>query len=241
MSNTPRYLPPSTPHLKVKATRASMVVRWSATSAAVAALMLGCGDSSLAPTATKPSMSKVTTVGLISGSNSGSGSWNSGSGSGGTDTTVSVMTVNPLSRAMFNIGDHKLFFPPNSVCDPALSSYGPSEWDMPCTPISAPLTITAKTWTNESGHAQISFSPALRFVPSALPWQAVTLYLKDRYATAATNTIVWCDDAGVCVDESIADPTEATMDDPTNGFIYRRIKHFSGYNVAARADVVEEY
>ena len=64
------------------------------------------------------------------------------------------------------------------------------------------------------------------------------LYLRDkRAAYDPSSQILYC--SGLlnlsCVDESVADPSVAVYRDAPNGFVYRRIKHFSGYNVTARA------
>lgn len=146
------------------------------------------------------------------------------------DTTVTVLSVDPSTKSTFSIGGiHKIVFPAGSVCDPAVSSYGPTEWDNACTPVAGTITITAKSWTDSLGHPRIDFSPALRFVPS----QAVVLSMKDRGASlSAQAKIVWCaDSARTCVDESIADPSLVTELDPITGTLTRRVKHFSAYNV----------
>jgi hypothetical protein len=39
-----------------------------------------------------------------------------------------------------------------------------------------------------------------------------------------------------CVDESIADPTVATVTNPVTGKLTRRVKHFSGYSLTSGRD-----
>jgi hypothetical protein len=39
-----------------------------------------------------------------------------------------------------------------------------------------------------------------------------------------------------CVNEALADPTLLTVHSPWSGKVTRRIKHFSGYNIAAGVD-----
>jgi hypothetical protein len=73
------------------------------------------------------------------------------------------------------------------------------------------------------------FSPDVRFVPGAV----VTLRLRDKDAAiAAGSAILWCP-TGVtaCVDEAAGDAAMLTYRDPGNQFVYRRLKHFSGYTV----------
>ena len=66
-----------------------------------------------------------------------------------------------------------------------------------------------------------------------MPTKQVTLYLKDkRAATDPTYNILWCIEGSSCINEAVRDPSLATRHAPRLGFIFRRIKHFSGYNVA---------
>lgn len=150
------------------------------------------------------------------------------------DTTVTTFTVGPWG-GRYNLGStHRIEFPANAICDLATSSYGPGEWDQPCTPTTASVRITAKSWTDAAGHPHVDFQPAMRFSPTLS--EGVVLYLKDKKSAYDPSAkILYC--GGVlnlsCVDESAADPSLAVKFDSPNGFLYRRIKHFSGYNVTA--------
>ena len=156
--------------------------------------------------------------------------------SASSDTTIAgntVVTFTVTSRGgMYNIGDHKIVFPTNVVCDPLTSGYGPSYWNQPCNIASYGITITAIVGTDR-GHPKIDFSPALRFVTNGRG-QSVILYMKDAAAQgSATATIMYCNPLAGCVDESLTDPTLVTKKDARGGFLYRILKHFSGYNVWA--------
>ena len=157
---------------------------------------------------------------------------------GAVRTTASgqfVFTVDPTKNETFVfIGEHKIVFPANSICDPATSSYGPTEWDQPCTPAAQPITMYADTAT-VNGHPYIRFSPDLRFVPSADPKAWVMLYMKDASAAdplvAPTLDILWQTADGSLIDETLADPTLATQVQGSSSIVYRRLKHFTGYLV----------
>jgi hypothetical protein len=153
----------------------------------------------------------------------------------GVDTTITRFTIDPTSATLFTVGrTHALYIPAHAVCDLATSSYGPGEWDRPCTPMTAPLVITAKSWKNAQGLPQVDFSPSLRFNPNA--GGDVTLYLAvtSHKKLESSPTILYCTTVGAaCVDEQLADPSLATHVDRQRGFAYRRIKHFSGYNVSS--------
>ena len=149
-----------------------------------------------------------------------------------------TLTVNPTKEQTFRIGRHKVVFPAGSICDPAQSSYGPTEWDRKCKPLKRPITITADTMTVD-GHPFINFSPELRFAPSRNAEQWVMLFMEDLSAgdeTAASSlNILWHAPDGTLVDESLADPTLATsvkLHGIGTATVSRRVKHFSGYLVA---------
>jgi hypothetical protein len=149
-------------------------------------------------------------------------------------TTV-TFTISPYSDTYVQIGPHFLDIPANSVCDPATSGYGVGTWTLSCRTITQPLRVTA-TATMVNGHPQVNFGTHLRFRPGNDNRYIVTLYLRDDKA-ALTSKITWCPDGGtVCVDEtstSLSPGQIQTRYDMKGGFVYRRIEHFSGYNVTA--------
>lgn len=146
------------------------------------------------------------------------------------DTTSGYILVGPQG-GNWVFGDHKINFPAGSVCDMSRTSY--LDWGKPCTPITTTIRIDVRWWRRADGHPEVDFSPALRFQPTKKG--EVTLYLKDAEAARAANPrINYCATAGgACVDESIFDPALVTKRDSRGGFVYRIIRHFSGYNVWA--------
>lgn len=147
------------------------------------------------------------------------------------DTTVTQFVLNVgTPGALYDIGNQsKIYFPLGalSVCDPAVSDYGPGTWDEVCKPLANSITITAKSWVNPiTGGVNTDFSPELRFVPQ-VP-MGVTLFLHDP-SPSITDRINYCSN-GVCVDDSQVDGTVTTASD-SSGLVFRVIKHFSGYNV----------
>jgi hypothetical protein len=149
------------------------------------------------------------------------------------DTTVTQFTIDPSTSTWFTVGDsHGLYIPARAVCDLETSSYGPTEWDRPCTAMRKNLVITAKSWKNTAGRPQVDFSPSLRFNPKA---GQVTLFLAVNAQSQLDRNpnIFYCAVAGaVCVDELLTDRSLATYVDEANGYAYRRIKHFSGYSLS---------
>lgn len=183
---------------------------------ALAGLSAACADSSSGPSqpramsAAQPLLSK----------NDGQGSF----------------TIDPSQDMSVKLGDkdHHIEIPAGAVCMIGKTKYGSGTWDLPCTPEDKKQNISYKTWTNADGHPFIEFQPALRFAPG----KVVLLYLADKKASMDDySEIFYCPDNKnlPCVDESLTDASLSTVRD-RKGNIYRRIKHFSGYNVAAGLD-----
>ena len=151
------------------------------------------------------------------------------------DTTITVFAIDPQVTATYVIGNtHRLRVQHGGVC--VLSStYGIGTWDDPCIPATLPILVTARSWTDSLSHPHIEFSPDLRFAPLD-GLQAAELYMSDGAASLDQHTVMLHCRAGQCVDESLADSTLVTGHDGQQGFVYRRIKHFSGYQVASGRD-----
>ncbi len=134
------------------------------------------------------------------------------------------------------VGQYLLVVPPHAVCDPATSSYGPGTWDEPCTAVTSPIHITASVTTID-GRDYVDFKPDIRFAPSTSPSGWVTLHTFRLAAIGGHGdlrrfSILFSDvPGGSIVDESASDPTLATYVNIRTGAVWRRIKHFTGYNV----------
>jgi hypothetical protein len=134
----------------------------------------------------------------------------------------------------FTLGKHGIYFPAGSICDPSTSTYGVTEWDQPCDPATEPVHVHAELRTVD-GQETIDFTPALRFVPSSDPMQYVWLYMRTdsaNVADASQFNLAWAPFAGgSAVDESHLDATMRTYLWQEGGIVFRRIKHFSAYQV----------
>ena len=151
------------------------------------------------------------------------------------DTLVTVFTVDPSRRTAHLVGGvHWIVFEARTICDPATSTYGPGEWNRPCRALAAPIQITARSYRDPQGTPRVDFQPALRF------WSAqgrdVTLYLFDPRPEASALSVLYCPDVGPCVDEAVADPTLFTQYERQGLFLFREIKHFSGYTIGVGLD-----
>lgn len=155
------------------------------------------------------------------------------------DTVRFSITIDPSRQTIFYLGaGNSITFPAHSLCDPNRSSYGIGEWDKPCTQAWSTTTVNAKAWVDSKGHARVDFDKHLRFVPSSNPANWVVLTFADFEASLDPFfNILYCPQTtGACYDESRADPSLLTVRNPLTGRVTRRVKHFSGYNVAAGRD-----
>ncbi|MEO6525991.1 MAG: hypothetical protein ABIP93_05155 [Gemmatimonadaceae bacterium] len=149
------------------------------------------------------------------------------------DSTAVDFTVGPTG-GVFYTGNHAVFFPAQSICDPATSGYGPGTWDAPCSPLQASLRVHAEV-RRSNGQTFVDFAPSLRFVPSTNPLRWVWMVMRTPEAVGATGdlsrfNILWAERiGGKPVDETLDDPTLRTYVDTWVGLSMRRIKHFSGY------------
>jgi hypothetical protein len=146
--------------------------------------------------------------------------------------TVGVWTFEytPRDGATKRIGDNMIVIPANGVCDPRTSGYGSAYWDAPCNAVNHSIVFTAIVLNDLEGHPYVDFSPAVRFVPT----KETYLYLRDgKRKSADLLEIFYCSTAVTCVDESLTDPSLATHRIGKSQVLGRRLKHFSGYNIAA--------
>jgi len=140
-------------------------------------------------------------------------------------------------------GLYSLNFPANSVCDPSRSTYGPTEWDNPCTTLDAGQSVKIHAVLSlSSAGLSVDFSPALRFSPSTQVTISTTIFApvikanRDYFASnpSALNplAILYAPSLGVVGSSDYSrDASIITHIDLTSGLIWRRVKHFSGYSM----------
>jgi hypothetical protein len=144
----------------------------------------------------------------------------------------------------FNIaGVYTVSFPGNSVCDPNLTDYSAAQWDAPCATLAQGQSIKVHGTVKLTGAGiAVDFQPELRFDPS----KTVTIYTDVYAPTIVRNRSYYAahpGDLGALamaysstiggdrIADYASDPSVITHIDLLNGRIWRRIKHFSGYNI----------
>jgi hypothetical protein len=194
--------------------------------ALTAMLVAGCADNAIAPSAAGTS-----DVTLPGGGASAALT--------GTDTIRFTFRIDPARSITYQLGaGNTITFPAHSLC--ALNStYGGGQWDKPCELATSPVTIYTKAWLDRYGYAHVDFDKHIRFVPTSNPagWVILSLYDYGAMTTPWTK-INYCpsSQASSCIDESITDPSVATVKDPVTGKLIRRVKHFSGYSLTSGRD-----
>ncbi|GAC1653913.1 MAG: hypothetical protein NVS4B3_17400 [Gemmatimonadaceae bacterium] len=140
------------------------------------------------------------------------------------------------------VGGTTVTFPPNVVCDPRVSGYGPTEWDKPCVVLRTPIAIHADAGSlgTDGTATWVRFIPELRFTPAATSDREVWIQMRLpngwSRSPAAISAILWVPTVGAApVDEALGDPGLRTVI-LSDGYAARQIKHFSGYVISTGYD-----
>lgn len=162
---------------------------------------------------------------------------------GGFRSTTFTLTS---AGGSFDVGMFTVNFPANSVCDPKTSSYGPGTWDSSCATLGdgQSVTVTATYGFTLAGGPVVDFSPALRFNPNT-----AVIISTDAYAPVLTYfRSYWLANPGAlryfgmyytpdlgatAFTDAGLDGSQATHVNLTTGLVWRRVKHFSGYNISS--------
>jgi hypothetical protein len=157
----------------------------------------------------------------------------------------SQFNVSP-NGGSFSIGGlYTVNFPANSICDPSKSTYGDGEWNKSCVTLTNDLAITATLQLTASGLA-VDFQPELRFSPDAQVTISTDIfapvirasreYFRRNPASLRSLALYYAPALNAnLVADYLSDPDAITHIDLSSGRIWRRIKHFSGYNVTSGA------
>ena len=217
----------------------SMQVRRSIALVVVLAAASACSDATSVPRATPRPAFDIQA--LQPDASRSDGGWSAsrsreGGYSQGSDDNVTTLRIDPNFARTYSFGENWIYFPARSICDPASSGYGPTLWDAPCTPLGHTITVTVK-WSSKGGYSFATFTPQLRFVPADVNsperWVVLSLHAQRKLWERDLYSILYNAGASGWVDESLTDPTLRAWLDPLHNSVVRRIKHFSGYMVAA--------
>ena len=162
---------------------------------------------------------------------------------GGPRTTTFTVTA---AGGSFDVGIFTVNFPANSVCDPDVSSYGPGTWDSGCATLGDGQSVTVKATYGFTlgGGPVVDFTPALRFNPkttvtiSTDVYAPVLTYFRNYWlgnpdALRYFGVYYTPDFGTTAFTDAGRDGSLATHVNLTTGIVWRRIKHFSGYNISS--------
>jgi hypothetical protein len=146
------------------------------------------------------------------------------------DRTTDDFTIHPNGNSvtLFN-GLATIDFPKDAVCDPATSGYGDAYWDAPCDAIGHAIRVSVTRVVNDDGSVSLAFSPDLRFNPATnviLSTDQFREYIKAKTASTRLIGLPYIVDLG----SSPIHDTDVNID-TNSGRVWRRIKHFTGYNI----------
>lgn len=150
-------------------------------------------------------------------------------------TRVLTFTINPDGGSV-RIGDFRLEYPANAVCDPATSGYGPDFWELPCETLNEPITITATYWwDSDAKEAYVDFSPDIRFAPDKEVFLGTKRGAQNEddllaYTMYYFKTI---GDIRYFIDEAAVDPDVVTKHEFSSKRVWRRVKHFTGISLSS--------
>jgi hypothetical protein len=184
------------------------------------------------------------------------GTTTGGSATSGASANALNFTFDPSVEQHFALGPNRIDIPANAVCAIGKSGYGPTYWDLPCTPETKSVTLTITVKDAGTDTASVDFQPAMRFNPDKVV--TLNVFVSSLTRAAARNwDILYCASgqsgtsgngsggAGSgggrkCVNEALTDHELNTHADYANSSLFRRIKHFSVYQVKDAGYLVTE-
>jgi hypothetical protein len=194
--------------------RVSKMVRWTGLMGVIA-LVGACSD---APTAAPTAVATPGEVAFAKG------------GNGKNTVNTKVFTVVPGQPLTVSLGNYTLYMSANALCAQN-QGYGREFWNQSCELEKSPVNITA-SWSAADGEGNIAFNRDVRFSPSS----RVYLLLKATGKYRNSDAILWLEGTGakaVWVDEGSYDRDMRTYSTNGGTIIWRRLKHFSGYNMGS--------
>jgi hypothetical protein len=203
------------------------------TAAAAMFALAACSDGTTGPQATEAR--------ALSPSSSPAFDFGGGGRQFGDQT--SDFTVTSRGGSFSVNGLFTLDFPENSVCNPDRSSYGNGEWDKSCSTLRTGESIKVKAKIRLSATGiSVDFSPELRFSPSttvvistdvfANVLQANSSYFAAHHSALSFLAMSYSPSlGGPTIADYASDASLITHVNLGSGKVWRRIKHFSGYNV----------
>lgn len=193
-------------------------------------IVVGCGDSSTAPSAT---------------ANRGLAAADAPrfdfSAGGVFGDQVTSFTLTPNGGTYNVAGLYTLNFPANSVCNPARSTYGDGTWYTDCSTLQSGESIAVQARLRLTGNGlAVDFTPELRFNPNTNVTISTDIFaplirFNSGYFSAHHSALSFLAMpfastlGGASIADYATDANLATHVGLSSGRVWRRILHFSGY------------
>lgn len=149
--------------------------------------------------------------------------------------THTTFTITPDSTQIYKLSENAwVYIPAHATCT-LDTPYGTGEWNNECERATTPITVNAVV-TVTNGIPSTTFFPDLRFAPAAdgdyMNWVFLGMKSKGKPTNDYEKYAILYRPTGslALIDESIHDETLRAF--RYSGFVVRRLKHFSGYNVS---------
>lgn len=200
-----------------------------------AVAVAGCSDSALSPNG-------ATNRSLVAGGAPRLDVNSALSFSGFKTTTITLTSAGgtySIGNGLFTVN-----IPSNAVCDPALSTYGDGTWDSPCTILASgqSVTVTVTYGFTSANIPVFDISPGIRFNPTSVVTLGTMAYASaivanSSYFTANPQALHYfgmyytTDLGSTGHTDAGSDNSLITHVNLSNGYVWRRVKHFSGYDI----------
>jgi len=201
--------------------------------AAALVAVAGCSDSSLSPNGGSSRSLAPGHAPVLDASVSFSGFKTT------TITLTSAGGTYSIGNGLFTVK-----IPSNAVCDPAVSSYGDGTWDSPCTTLASgqSLTVTITYGFTSNNVPVFDISPGIRFNPNSVVTLGTNAYAASITANSSYYSaypqalhyfgMYYTPDLGTTgYTDAGKDNSLITHVNLSTGYVWRRVKHFSGYNI----------
>lgn len=155
-------------------------------------------------------------------------------GSGKSSESSTTIRVNTEVSKVYSLGGQNwVYIPAGAICADG-SGYGAHAWDLPCDRATGTVDIPVTVHTI-NGLPAADFGVDVRFAPAAdndfRNWVVLGLKVQGKLDPDGYGILYRPSNSTLAIDESLTDPTLRAFRMAGN-VIGRRLKHFSGYNVA---------
>ncbi len=144
--------------------------------------------------------------------------------------SATTFDIVPGKATLVSVDGNFVYVPADALCA-AGSGYGRASFDQPCARETAPVSFGLIIGIDAKGDPLVAFNRDVRFSPD----KAAYVILQAGSSANRGKAILWWDPALLkWVDEGAYDVQQQTY--WSHDVVWRRVKHFSGYNINPNCD-----